>query len=693
MPIESPWQTQLALALSETVGSTAALLNRFTLDRSQNITAPENFGIFNGIATVGVDYTDAFAISGLWAPPYANSAFSLKGKIAGSAVSTSNYTWYPYKVDRTAQLPGLTVSTSTLLVAQKRAGLIAITLKNTSVASQSPALEVTFVAGTSYCGDDWGFRPPKCSPTPNAESTVLGQSVVLTDLPNALLGTNPTRLTAEITLSPEQSLTYCVAFAIGEPLEVGPLAEEVINDPATFIRLSYYEQLREAKDLYRRVPNFESDSLELQALYNRSVLHLLLHKWQVPQYFKLYPYYGTGSINGGTLGNYLWNFGEGWEILPLYDPVALRAHIKTFLSIDLERWYLFTPVKGVGQGTWYQVNQEKIIGLVYYYVSITGDQSLLSEAVTCDVITKTVIEWMEYHATVRDDLTKPVALVDYGPGGWNHLELPSPRPTTPDFIPVYEGILPDLNGRRYLNYIRADSLRRLVGGQTVDLRARAAALKPLMSTLWDEASAWFQFSIPAAELPPAGLEDLRWTVQILKLIGSPVLDPAVEGALVGHLNDTEFLSDFGLHSLSKIDPRWFPNRPDNGGPGCCTCFPPQIIERLYRAGYPKEAEDVLKRILWWGTAMPYWGDSIYADRMDYRHNTPLQCTLDGIAVAQMIIFGMMGIELKPQGNIAISPHPPSFSVNNNLQGLRLRGTISTFRRPRARSPSAPTATP
>ena len=36
----------------------------------------------------------------------------------------------------------------------------------------------------------------------------------------------------------------------------------------------------------------------------------------------LHPYYSTGSIKGGCVANYLWNFGEAWEILPLFDASA-----------------------------------------------------------------------------------------------------------------------------------------------------------------------------------------------------------------------------------------------------------------------------------------------------------------------------------------------------------------------------------
>ena len=73
------------------------------------------------------------------------------------------------------------------------------------------------------------------------------------------------------------------------------------------------------------------------------------------------------------------------------------------------------------------------------------------------------------------------------------------------------------------------------------------------------------------------------------LLGSGVLDEETEAGLVSHLNEQEFLGEYGLHSLAKGDPAYDPADVDNGGPGACTSFPPNIAIRLYQAGQPREA--------------------------------------------------------------------------------------------------------
>jgi hypothetical protein len=127
--------------------------------------------------------------------------------------------------------------------------------------------------------------------------------------------------------------------------------------------------------------------------------------------------------------------------------------------------------------------------------------------------------------------------------------------------------------------------------------------------------------------------------------------------------------------MAKHDPAYDQVDIDNGGGGICTCFPPQIIEKLYKAGHPDVAEDILRRILWWADRLPYWSDSIVANYMDYRKDTPLQSALGSAAGAQAILFGLFGVKVSPDGTIAVRPHALSLCKNLALQGLRIRGRV------------------
>jgi len=370
----------------------------------------------------------------------------------------------------------------------------------------------------------------------------------------------------------------------------------------------------------------------------------------------LNPYYSTGSVIGGCVCSYLWDFASGWELFPLVDPAALREHIKTFLKINLTRHFAFNPMSGTGWGPWYYINQEKIVFLIYYYVQSTGDKEFLQQTVE----DKTIIEWVVFQALVGDRLEENANLVDYGNGN-HHLELRREY--------RYDNYLPDMNLRRYPVYLAAEKLCALAEHQIdVDLRDRAEKLKQVIhEELWSDEHKWWFF------LDSEKNKHLRYTMQLFKLIGSGAISDDEESALIDHINEEEFLSEFGFHSMSKLDRAYDQIDIDNGGGGACCIFPPQILERLYKAGYPQKAEDILQRILWWGERMPYWSDSLVANTIDYRKDTPLQNAIGAVSGAQAIIFGMFGVSVDFEGNITVNPVPPTYSNSIALNGLKIRG--------------------
>jgi hypothetical protein len=539
--------------------------------------------------------------------------------------------------------------------------LIRVRISNESGERKDVPLEIR-VAGTLDRTEVWEFaRPESAMPAlPVCDGNALTMAhdtyaiVLQTDVPGIAWENAGLSWKAMTSPDPHKHALFHVAFAIGNKEEALAACRTILADPEEALAGARKEYSARVEDLFAKFPRLQSDRGSLVKFYNRSLVHFLMNRWDIPE-FVLHPYYGTGSVKGGCVCNYLWNFGEVWEILPLYDPTAAREHIKQFLKTDLTAHFAFNPMTGAAFGPWYPVNQEKIIGLVYYYVKNTGDLAFLDERVE----DKSVLEWILLNAMYGDDPAKPVDLIDYGPSN-SHLELRRGYP--------YNHVMPDLNGRRYASYMWASELAEAAGKPAPYLKERAEALKAVLKKrLWNPKLRWFDF------LNEKGEKDTRFTVQMFKLFGSGVLDADEEAGLISHLNETEFLSEQGLHSMSKTDVAYDQIDIDNGGGGSCTCFPPQIAERLYKSGHAREADDILRRILWWGERMPYWGDSLVANSIDYRKDTPLQCTIDGAAVAQCIIFGLFGVNAAFNGDVIFNPHLPPFAPKMSLEGLKVRG--------------------
>ena len=482
-------------------------VSRFGIDGSRNIVEDRHFGIVNGHLTTNVLHSNALSFRSLYAPPYASSNFAFDGWVCGEAVKTTSYSWMPFQVRRRGTVPGVEVSTVITLVEGRRALILEIKLSNGGDSRRRVPLQFDISGGLDYV-TDWNFAQPVGDKPVRA--TVDGDVIVCRN-DTGMLAVGARGLTrhgcvplweTELDLGAGQSESFWLTLAVGEPDHALSSARELLDDPAGAVDRSSEAWAARASELLGRLPRFTASDRRLERFYDRSVLHFLLNRWHVPE-FLLNPYYSTGSINGGCVVSYLWDFGEGWEVFSLVDPAAAREHIKAFLAINLTRHFAFNPISGAGWGPWYPVNQEKIVFHIYYYVLQTGDVGFLRDTVKGT----SILDWVLEHALVGDRQEERANLIDYGAGN-HHLELRRQH--------RYDHFLPDLNARRYPIYLAAETLLKLAGRKApVDLRHRAEMLKALIhDEMWSEKDAWW------FHLDPEGGRHLRFTMQLFKLIAS-----------------------------------------------------------------------------------------------------------------------------------------------------------------------------
>lgn len=649
----------------------------YSMSGEDSILFPEDCGLINGQITLNGWLEDIAAIRGIYAPPLFSDNFQFNLRFNGRRVHSNGNRWAPDKLTRTGTLGCWSLTTELVPVADSRAVILKVTAKNTSDKPSSLSFQLEATGGVKRA-PLWGFMKPSRAGIAEkrwqngifslfSDDGVLAIGSTLRLAPHGPLCSGVLDAAEAAVVRPNETLSFHICFAlVSKGAEA--LVEDLLIDADGACRRSADAWHERVRKLYSVMPEFRSDNDAWVRLYDRSLLHLLLNEWNVPE-FKLHPYYGTGGINGGCVGCYLWNYGEPYRLWSMLNPQSAREHIKTFLNLDLRSCYAFNPDDGSAFGPYYPVNHEKIIFLIHAYVLQTRDVAFLNESFNG----KTILEHVVEQALANDDLSKDAVLVDYGDGN-HHLEL---RRTL-----RYDGIAPDLNLRRIISMRLADELCKLAGvTPKVDLVKRAEALKALVKKeLFDRENGWY------LAIGPDGKKYLRYTMQMFKAMGWNhwALDAEDEDALIRHLMNTkEFLGECGLHSLSKLDPAYDEFDIDNGGPGACVSFTPAVIDRLYMSGKVQEAENLFRRLLWLGESLPYWGDSQRADIREYRRDTPLQNDIQGAAIAQSMIFGMFGINALADGSVEICPHLQEGMDYMELRDVRLAGLCFSVRCERA----------
>ena len=639
----------------------------YAFDSKDNIMEEKDLGICADIASMLTPEYSVSAMECQQGCPYTNTGFRFEVRLDGERVKCDGWKWLPNAMLRWGTSRNYKVKTLTAVIPGTRTTVQKLTVTNLTQEPLQIPLQVMY-RGHARRQEEWKFSIPKAEKGDryaySSNGRILtyrgdGADFALTaSLPGMRHFLRAYLWENQVTLPVGEPLTAYFSAHLGSADVCAEEARNSLDRYEAQLEAAFGWLEREVARLERQLPRLSSDDPALDRLYYRSLVTYILCRWDNPDLCTV-PYFSTGSINGSCMCSYLWDYCGGLMLHPIYDAECNKKQLRAYLRNDLTSSYALNPVTSGPVGPWYQINQEKIILMVYHHIRATGETEFLFEPVG----DKTVLEWMRYHAYVCDDLSGENKLYDYGIGGNDHLELAA-HGNGP-----YNGVIPDLNARRYLNYMRVYELTCLAGCPDEVLPIRAAQLKEKLKALWNEDAQWYDF------IDAEGNRDIRYTVQMFKFLNSPVIGAREREGLISHLNEREFLSKFGLHSMSKTDPQYDQDDIDNGGGGICTHFTMQICAQLYETGYDTLATDILRRVYWWGERLPYLGDSCAANMIHNRETTPLQGDISSVSCAQMIFFYIFGITPHFDGSISVCPVKNRPAQQMRIDNARLCGKV------------------
>ena len=616
----------------------------------------------SGLISIGPSLRRLGSLRRLISPPWSGTDFKLDLLFNDHHLVPEGYTWYPDEIQQWGKAGELLVRTTTIPLRAFRSVLMIVEIENKG--SRVEPVEIEMQAGLTLDrppAKSWDYSAPESS-TPTVTEAHYGHGPRKDDFYDAGVrfknkhgglivnfvsphpSPRPQGATESLTIAPGTSQRFYVVVVLGDDADYarvrGNLDETLEENDKAWRVL--------AAGIHARVPRFHASDSKFERFYTRCLVTLMTSRWHVPDFVNV-PHYAEGGIDGRGMCTYLWGVGYTAEMLALADPAALRASLERFLRNDLMKSYAYTPLSGEAIGRWYAYNSHSLVRAIHDYVVITGDLDFLSGKING----KRVQDWVDWHA-MWPDPNLPPALVDYG-FNENILELQR--------TDAYSHFVPSPNGERYASLRLAAELRRMTGQPPEPLEHRAREVQDLvLNRLWDPEKSWM------ASLDLAGHRQFAYSIQVFDLLRNGLLPKNTENALVARLNDREFLSAYGVHSLSKNDAGYDYRDVDWGGPGVFAGDAPELVEDLAKAGYPAQAEDLLRRILWWGDRFPYVPQAVRADVMDYRHDGLANC-IAGLSGAQSIVFGIFGVKYLPDRKLKIQPQSLSGVTQQSLEGL------------------------
>lgn len=570
-------------------------------------------GLTNNLGTVTVGH-DLVGLSSVTFPPVSQGlaktgALFVDGRVFESYGVPITHRWRPDRVVREAEVDGLAITTTAVVVPGEHAVAVDLVVRNAGERARSVRIGLALAARVTAADGSWGDAE-----SPNVRNTVevdsaqprlafadedrTAWSIQGIDRPGGA------RVSA-VPPSPVDGFEVGIGGAgrggeVDTVLEVAPgvtarvgyvhavaterSAAEAAYDrvaadvPAAIAAAEQYwdDQLRAAftpgNEVFSgHLPTLDTASDDLRRLYWWGVLGMLYFRRDYATGLRTRSY-DTLMPNYWASITFIWDYSLSSVAHALLDPAEMRGQLLHWIGSDIHTHFGTSALTGDPVGRWYSVNDYAMTRLVSDYVRITGDTGFLAERVGPAGAERTVLDHVVEWAHAWQGLRVAGDLADYGEID-NLLEC----------VSSYTHEVASLNAANVWNLRTAAGLLDLAGdtASADDLRAEAAALLPHVRALYLDGTGHFAAGQPdGTRIPVRHCYDFN-------VVGTTIaddLEPRVREEMVAFFRH-DLQTENWMRALSPWDPdASFSVRPDHQWNGAYPAWPADAARSLIALG-------------------------------------------------------------------------------------------------------------
>lgn len=455
----------------------------------------------------------------------------------------------------------------------------------------------------------------------------------------------------EISIAPGKTGTYYFAVKFYEPQNDAPAISQ--SDIKTRMKKADEKTREMLAWACNKLPKFTSTNKQLEEYYYRCVLSVLMSRYENPNYISdVFWAVGTWPY---TIS---WDTSYTSDLLAMLEPESLKGAILTdFEQVQLKKTYV--GWNGAHWDILYIQEPFALQLMIEAYVRHTGDYSIFDEKAAG----VSVWEWMQrWVDELQTNYTDDLGLIDVGyntekiieirTDGYNHA-VPITNTLTIDLLYT----MADWAKNRDENKLQKKYFKD------------AEKLKGLVNEyMWNEKLGWFD------NYYPDGTRGTIWTFHLFDLLGTDFLPDDQVNGLVSHLQEGEFLGEYGVYSIARRDTvHWDLIDSDWGGGGQYAGMPGRISRNLYQKGFAGKGWDILKRHIRYVDHFPYLPQNPRIDTPEQdRSSMPLEISAG--AGLEAIVFGTFGVKME-EDKLTIKPFNHEDIGEASLKNIHYKGRV------------------